>query len=718
MEIDKEYLKKIIEEKSEKLKMINENNNEEFSMFSKEYALLKEQIEESKKRKHWYEKLASYTSGIKMTLAPKDKERIRKGIMFSGLKIREEDVILVPTMFFGVMLLIQFVFYVILKIIGSIWVIEKGSKSIWYFFHPAYLPAMIKYGPFLIGVIGAYYLYRYPFMRSTKNRIQYGEQLLMAIVYMIVYLRTSGNLEGALRYAAQNTHGKVAQDLRELIWKIEMREYLDVYSALNEYANMWKDHMKEFSQAIYLINEAMIEPDPSRRDMLLEKSLGVVLDSYNERMKAYSRALELPIQIIHALGIILPVLGMVVLPILTILLSDSLSNLSFYLISFYDVILPIILIFFINKTLEKRPPTFGRVKIENHPNLPPKGYFRMNLSSKIKDIKISTVIYTLLGIFLLPSLLSFLYFYYHNGNSGTAVTLALLSVFFFSATIITYSYLYVTNRLTLRKEIESIEKEFEDALFALGNSLASGMPLEKALSKAISDLGNLKIRGLFERILNNIHQFSLTFKDALFHPTYGVIKYYPSDLIKNILRILASVIEKGTQNAALAMITISRYLKDIKTTQAKIEDLLSSTLSSMRFNAYVLIPVVGGIIVAVSKLVLALLLKMSGVYQALTQQLTAESAQGLMESGFIFNVDQAIPTSLTLFIIGVYIVEMLYILGLFIARTQYGFDEIMEKNEIWKLTLIGSLVFILTFLIINGLFSGVIDSIMESLGAI
>ena len=473
--------------------------------------------------------------------------------------------------------------------------------------------------------------------------------------------------------------------------------------------------MKEFSQSIYLINEAMLEPNQSRKDLLLEKALSVILDSYDEKMKSYVRALEMPIQVIHAIGIILPVLGMVVLPILTILLSDSLSNLSFYLIVFYNVILPIGLLFFITNTLQKRPATFGRAAIKDHPSLPKRGFFRIKSQEGYKDIKISHIIYTLTFLIVMPLSLIYLYTYATSPNSGFSSFISMSLILSFSATVGAYALLSSIQRLKFRREIEEIEKEFEDALFALGNALATKIPIEKALERTINDIQGLKIRDLFLGILRNMHQFSLTFKDALFHERYGVLKYYPSDLIRNIMNILSSVVEKGTESAALAMITISRYLRNIKTTQLKIDDLLSSTLSSMRFNAYVLIPVVGGVIVAVSKLVLVLLLKMSGIYINLTQQLGTEDTSQLLETGFIFNVDQAIPASLTLLIVGTYIVEILYILGLFIARTQYGIDDIMEKNEIWKLTLIGSLVFVSSYIVINTMFSGIIDSVITGL---
>ncbi len=719
MEIDKEYLKKLIESKQKEVEFSYEYSFSEESLQSKEYKAFKETMEKDKKKMHWYEKLANMVDRINLEVSKNDRERIEKEIRFSGLNIKPKHVIILPILFLSSMFILWIIEYILIKVLEVMFYYDiTKSESVSLFqkiLYPGNWPGLIKIFPLIIGVLGAYYLYKYPSMRSTINRIRYGEQLLMAFVYMIVYLKTSGNLEGAVRYAAQNTSGKVSRDLKEILWKLETRQYNDIYEGLKDYADVWKDHMKEFSQSIYLINEAMLEPNQSRKDLLLEKALSVILDSYDEKMKSYVRALEMPIQVIHAIGIILPVLGMVVLPILTILLSDSLSNLSFYLIVFYNVILPIGLLFFITNTLQKRPATFGRAAIKDHPSLPKRGFFRIKSQEGYKDIKISHIIYTLTFLIVMPLSLIYLYTYATSPNSGFSSFISMSLILSFSATVGAYALLSSIQRLKFRREIEEIEKEFEDALFALGNALATKIPIEKALERTINDIQGLKIRDLFLGILRNMHQFSLTFKDALFHERYGVLKYYPSDLIRNIMNILSSVVEKGTESAALAMITISRYLRNIKTTQLKIDDLLSSTLSSMRFNAYVLIPVVGGVIVAVSKLVLVLLLKMSGIYINLTQQLGTEDTSQLLETGFIFNVDQAIPASLTLLIVGTYIVEILYILGLFIARTQYGIDDIMEKNEIWKLTLIGSLVFVSSYIVINTMFSGIIDSVITGL---
>ena len=77
----------------------------------------------------------------------------------------------------------------------------------------------------------------------------------------------------------------------------------------------------------------------------------------------------MPITIIHAMGIILPVMGLVLFPIIAIFLK--VEPMMLFLV--YDIMLPLILFFVISNTLEKRPATFSKIDISDHPNLPPEG---------------------------------------------------------------------------------------------------------------------------------------------------------------------------------------------------------------------------------------------------------------------------------------------------------------------------------------------------------
>lgn len=673
---------------------------------SHQYKEFKEEMKRRSRRKRWYEKLCALAEKWGLDIDEELTKKIEDSIRFSELNITPKGVfnLALYTFLFSFMIWLLFILF-------------SFSLNL-------SVPGFVMHSPLILGTLLSYYLYKYPSMKSTVNRIRYGENLILAVLYMIIYMKTNKNLEGAVRYAAANVKGKISEDLKSILWKVEMGEYTTVDEALTDYASYWKSYMKEFTQAIYLIKESMLEPDESRKDALLEKAIDVILEGTSERMKQYSRDLEMPIQVIHAMGIILPVLGMVVLPLLTIFLSNALTNLGIYLFLFYDVLLPVGVLFFINNTIEKRPSTFGSVDISMHPNLPGKNrfyvFFKTKSGRKRKEVSIPLVISILAVILLLPSFTWFLSSIISYERGSAPILPSVLVVLSISILAALYYYLNSFQKIKFREEIAEMEREFEDALFVLGNRLSGGVPAEKALEKSYEDVKTLRVGELFKVALDNMSRFGMTFKQALFDDEKGALRYFPSSLIRNIMLVLSTTIEKGTKVASLSMLTISRYLRSMRITQEKINDLLGSVLSSMKFNAYILVPIISGVIVGVSRLILVLLIKMSGIYNELIKTSLEGTEQGINvggmgKGGLLVGIEHAIPTPLVQLIVGLYAVEILIILSLFMSRIKYGFDEIKEADEAWKIILIGTAVYIVTFFIMNLVFSGITANIISGL---
>jgi hypothetical protein len=65
---------------------------------------------------------------------------------------------------------------------------------------------------------------------------------------MIIYMRSSPNLEGAIKFAAQNLEGPLAWDLRKLLWDIETGKYSSADAALVDYVYKWKNKNREFQK--------------------------------------------------------------------------------------------------------------------------------------------------------------------------------------------------------------------------------------------------------------------------------------------------------------------------------------------------------------------------------------------------------------------------------------------------------------------------------------
>ncbi len=690
-------IREIIDKRNEIKKDTNTYEGLERPDFhSMDYERFKKESEKQN-RKSWYEVLCNFSEKLINATPDKDTEEELEGhIQFTGLKVTPTGVMSLSILSLIVLILIDVFVVLALKILIDI--------------PTLFILLIISSGPLI-----AYYLYKYPSFKANIMRMTMGRDLVLAILYIIVYMKSTSNLEGAVRYAAENVSGKLSRDLKNLLWNVEIGKYTSVQEALTEYTSLWKDYNKEFVEAIQLVMESMIDPSPERRGMLLDKAIDIVLEETEERMKAYTRSLETPIEVIHGLGILLPVMGMVVFPLITIFLKDSITYLDYYLIIGYNVFLPSIIYVIIYNILQKRPPTYSSVDLSSQEGL--RDAIIVKFNNKIYYINPYYISGTIgvLGLSFLIYLWRNYKIIYDVENSAKLI-LSLAIVYFVAIVLSLHFYISSFQKTRVRKKLVDIESEFGEALFALGNRLHSGLPLESALQAAYNDVKKLSISELFGATINNMMRLNMTFKQALLDPEYGSLKRYPSKLIRTIMTVLASSISRGTRATAISMITISRYLRGLKSTQEKINDLLGSSLSSMKFNSYVLVPVISGIIVGISKLVLTLLSKISGVFEDIQNSVEGvDSAQiGSLNPGSMLGFQDAIPTYTIQLIVGIYVIEMLIILAIFMTRVETGNDKIKERENIWKLLMVGLTIYVLVFLITMMLFNPLISGIASS----
>ncbi len=654
--------------------------------YSLEYKIFKEE-EKLARSLNRYERMCKSTSSVKIKPPEKLEEELKKAIDFLGLKVTPEETtaLAVASFFLSFLIGLPFLFFPI----------------------PNAFKLLAIFLPFAV----LYFMLYYPINKAAALRVKSGRDLVLAILYMIVYMKTTPNFEGAVRFAATNLEGKLALDLKEVLWKVETGQYTTVEDSLMAYLKKWKHYNKELIEAVHLIRQSMSEPVPERRDLLLNKAIDLVLTETDERMKRYARNLETPVMVLHGLGILLPVMGMVVFPLLSIFMGDSIKGLGIFLFVGYDIILPLGVYFLLNQIFVKRPPTYSNVDLRGHPDYVPVGKFRLKFMGREKVIS-AAVPALLIVMFTALPLLAYMravdFFYALSGTMGT-MAVSVLFVFSIAVSLAVYYFLSSFQKKRLREELIEMENEFEEFMFALGNRLIDGLPVEVALRKAEEDVKELKIAEFIRILLKNMTQLSMTFKEALFDQQYGVLRYYPSALIRAIMKSMADAINKGSVAAAMVMLTISRYLRNIRTTQEKIEDLLSSIVSSLRFQAYVLIPAISGVVVGIAKIILRII-------DAINQYFANLDVSG-MEAAPInlqnFFAPGAMPSELLQIIVGIYVVEMLVLTGMFINRIEAGEDRIREHDIIWRLLLTGTIMYIIIFSLILLVFMPIINTALN-----
>lgn len=607
----------------------------------------------------WFERLAGFSGKI-LTVSPPDentKKELENSIAFAGLRITPKDVMS--------LVFLTIISFVVLSII-------LAAAGIIPFIGILFISA--------VGVGLGYYFLKYPLNLMKSFRIQASSQVVLAILYMVVSMRVTPNLERALRFSAANISGPLAWDMRRLLWDIEMGKYYSASSAMTDYISKWKAENEEFAEALRLIRDSRTHT-AGKAEVILDESLDVILNGTKTRMKHYAQELSMPVSVIHMMGIVLPILGSIMAPMAAVFLSD-IARPEYFFIG-YDIVLPLLLIWFINSILKKRPTTFSQVDTSAHPDLPPRGSFLLKFKGKKVVVPVLPFSLMIGLLFLLPPAFFFsespeILLSSAGDHDFFSLMMSLMIIIGIGFGIASYFILSNFQRIRIQRDVLSTEGEFELALFQLGNRISGGIPPELALEKSVDDVKDLSIAGLFTITLRNMKNLGMTFKEALFNEKWGAIKYYPSKLIKNIMYMVVDIAERGTKYAAEGMLTVSKYLRNIRETQEYIRELLQESVSSMTFQAYLLTPMITGLIVSMAQVIIRVL----SILGTQLQNLSAGTEMGVNITGGLLTgtgtVSDAVSPELFQLIIGIYLIEIIIILAMFLTKISQGENKVHQ----------------------------------------
>ena len=204
----------------------------------------------------------------------------------------------------------------------------------------------------------------------------------------------------------------------------------------------------------------------------------------------------------------------------------------------------------------------------------------------------------------------------------------------------------------------------------------------------------------------------MSVEKAIFDRRRGALTSYPSDLIATSMRILVESSKKGLKIAAISLMSISEYVKNIGKITQRLKDLLAETVSSMKSNMTFLAPLLSGIVIGLAAMITSILNRLS---------MTAEiggGAEGLGGMGNmleIFKVADVIPPYYLLIAIGIYLIQIIFILTGTLVTIDSGEDKLQKTNKIginlvkgiglfFVTALISTLVlFILSTVVLGGL---------------
>ena len=665
-----------------------------------------------------YERMCKSLGGIiKLKLAAKDDASISKSISDARLDVSASQVAGVAFM----SSIIVFLFGLLLSV--ALFLFTGGFPGLFLFL-------VLVVAGFLF-----YYFYNMPKRLAIIWRLKASSQMIPAILYTVVYMKHTSNLERAVRFAANHLEPPLGLDLKKVFWDVETGRFSSIKQSLEHYLETWRIHSPEFIESFNLIESSLYEPSEARRIIVLERGLQVILDGVYDKMLKFTHSVKAPLTNLYMLGIVLPTLGLALLPLASTLLGGGVK--WYHVFVLFNLVVPFMVFYMTNSIMTRRPGGYGE---SSSLELNPLYYKYKSRKPYIKAGLIAAPLF-ILGIlpfiFRLPFFDKSDYTFAELGlgfmgnlkifdfiDTGAGVVgpmglaALLLSLFIPLGLFLFFSIAFKAKTKDLikaRDTTKSLEKEFNNSLFKLGNRIGDGTPAELAFGKVAESSRGLVTENFFRTVNSNINALGMSLEKAIFDNRRGAIIYYPSSLISTSMHILLESAKKGLKIAAQALMSISDYVKNINKINERLKDLLADVASDMKSNMTFLAPLLAGIVVGLGSMITLILSK-------LTSLMGEAGAGGAGLGGNIadvtqlFKVEGMIPPYFLQIIIGVYIVEIIFILTKALVAVNSGQDELKETYEIASNLMRGGMLYIIVALISILALSGLAVVALSGLG--
>jgi len=686
-------------------------------ILSREYLnfLLEEQ--KIKQPRTWYEKLCKFSQKIRVSPPKEWEEKLQKDIIFSTMNVTPRGVFsaAVLTLFITSYFSFMFAFFI--------------------------NDPMIMFILFVLPIGTFYYMFSYPKFHAQVLKVQTGDEAIKIILYMIIYLKLHPSFEGAINFAATHAEGPISSDIKKVMWDLHVGKYKNVEEAISTYMPKWAVWNEDFVRSLTLIYGVLSEPTEEGRESIHRKSLDFLLTNTHRKMKTYVENISGSINILHIMGMLLPVIGLIMFPMISLFLSESIN--PFYLALGYTVVLPLILLFFMNRILLKRPSAFMVPDVSKHPELPPPDKFLLKFGRKRYILPILPLAIMIGLLIMIYGILHFVDLYTTLFTAPAEVQVDilkkeaemsvtnLLSTFSitggFGVMFFLYFYLRSFQRIKIRNDIKNIESEFQVGLFSLGNYLAGGYPIEKSIQKSLDEYDKLGMQKrptyhFFSRLLYNIKNFGMTFKRALFDKKYGILRYFPSVLIGEVMKILSDASEKSSVLLGKISKTIGSYIEDLNTIEAKIRELLEDVRSGIKMQSSFIVPLICAVTGSLGIFILNMLKLLSCQLARVEENLGLEALGGAtlgfgsLINDLVGDFATVMPMTVLQAIVGIYTIEIVALLSMLLNGIENGFDDVSRDDLISKTLLRAILIYAVVSIFSLIMFHGIIVSIIETSG--
>lgn len=514
----------------------------------------------------------------------------------------------------------------------------------------------------------------------AQRLVSIREEMLQALLELSNHISLNTSFEGALVSTAVNTKGTLGKQLREIKNMIESKKVMTLGDAFEIYIPAWLEINPDFVKGINLLQTASTAPR-KERDSIITEVIETVIESYYSTGKRLAEKLSNQTKTLISMGVILPMLSLILLPLITIFLP-GVANV-YLLLFIYVVLFPTVLLFMSMNFATNRVQV-NTIDLQSSPFFKeiPKWFYIIPFF-----------------IVLIFSLAPLMHIATMNlvTSEGVAREYSLASIFviwlglfgvFVAIELFCYYYSKLNEKLWL--EMEEIERDIPNLLQIITSYLSLNRSMESIFADIIIDY---KQHGFGNhptvRIISKLKDSLYNAKKPLSEVVEKILpRIAPSKRLVQILSRIVQFSETDSNSAAKSAKMIRAQSKAVFKLDDYIQTLLSETISIVSLSSTMLSPLLA---TAATVMAAAIVMALEFIKQKINDIMISVGSQEI-NLEFV-KIDQIIPPTLLELIVGLFLIETTVILSLFLSNIKYGTDKYKIAKTIYENLLIAFILY-------------------------
>ena len=159
--------------------------------------------------------------------------------------------------------------------------------------------------------------------------------------------------------------------------------------------------------------------------------------------------------------------------------------------------------------------------------------------------------------------------------------------------------------------------------------------------------------------------------------------------------------------------TVAEYIKSMHRVDERLKDLMADIVSSMKSQITFLTPVISGIVVGITSMITQIL----GSLSSKIGEFDAGTAGGLSDASSLFSIFSSggVPTFFFQAIVGLYVVQITFILTILVNGIENGSDKLSEREVLGKNLVRSTLLYVFLAGAFTLIFSLIAGSLLQNI---